>query len=166
MLARIFLFKVGHKRYFGASFSREAWKQGSMLRGLGSVLLCLTATVTSLFASFGRASDLYSPGPSFSCSDSWARRVFSSMIAFASSRLQAVRMTLIPINSDGLQAAFPADFKLQLQTQRQQPYRDCQISSHDGIRSNPQNKLFTDTYIIVYIYTTQIHTYIQTYISL
>ena len=52
------------------------------------------------------------------------------------------------------------------QTQRQQPYRDCQISSHDGIRSNPQNKLFTDTYIIVYIYTTQIHTYIQTYISL
>lgn len=119
-----------------------------------------------VFASSGPASDLYSPGPSFSCSDSWARRVFRSMIAFASSRLQAVRMTLIPINSDGLQAAFPADFKLQLQTQRQQPYRDCQISSHNGIRSNPQNELFTDTYIIVYIYTTQIHAYIQTYIPI
>lgn len=161
MLAGVFLFKVGHKRYFGASFGREGWKQGSMLRRLGSVLLLLTAT-----ASFGPASDLYSPGPSFSCSDSWARRVFSSMIPFASSRLQAVRMTLIPINSDGLQAAFPADVKLQLQTPRQQPYRDCQISSHNGIRSNPQNKLFTDTYIIVYIYTTQIHTHIQTYISI
>ena len=136
------------------------------LRRLGSVLLCLTSTVTSLFASSGPASDLHSPGPSFSCSDSWARRVFRSMIAFASSRLQAVRMTLIPINSDGLQAAFPADFKLQLQTQRQQPYRDCQISFHNGIRSNSQNELFTDTYIIVYMYTIQIHAYIQTYIPI
>lgn len=89
----------------------------------------------SLSALFGPASDLYSLDPSFSCSDSWARHVFSSRIAFASSRLQAVRMTRIPINSDGLQAALPADFKLQLQTQRQQPYRDCQISSHDGVRS-------------------------------
>lgn len=132
----------------------------------GVSALCLTSTVASLFASSGPASDLYSPGPSFSCSDSWARRVFRSMIAFASSRLQAVRMTLIPINSDGLQAAFPADFKLQLQTQRQLPYRDCQISSHKGIRSNSQNKLFTDIYIIVYIYTTQIHAYIQTYIPI
>ena len=137
-----------------------------MLRRLGSVLLCLTAIAMCLFALFGPASDLYSPRPSFGCSDSWARRVFSSMIAFASSRLQAVRMTLIPINSEGLQAAFPADFKLQLQTPRQQPYRDCQISSHNGIRPNPQNKLFTDTYIIVYTYATQIHTYIQTCISI
>ena len=170
MLGRVFLFKVGHKRYLEASFGREGWKQGSShwflcSEGWGQCFcasqplpcVCLPCLdLLLIYTPLDPPSAALTPGPD----------VFSSMIAFASSRLQAVRMTLIPINSEGLQAAFPADFKLQLQTPRQQPYRDCQISSHNGIRPNPQNKLFTDTYIIVYTYATQIHTYIQTCISI
>lgn len=97
------------------------------------------------------------PGPSV-CLVPWWNRC-------ASSRLQAVRMTQIPVNSDVFQAAFPADFKLQQQTQRQQPYRDCRTSSHNYIWSNTHNKLFAD-YIITYIDTdTDTHIYTNTYIS-
>lgn len=51
------------------------------------------------------------------------------------------------------ESAFPADFKLQHQWQRQQPYRDYPIAFHNGVMLNPlKNYMYTYTYIFVYLF--------------
>lgn len=130
----------------------------STLGRLGPVLWCLTSSVTSLLPHLvrapaaGPANDPQSPGPSFSCSDSWSRCVFSSMMkGICFIKAAGVRMTQIPVDSVGFQAALVGKFKLQHQTQRQQPDRDCRTGSHNCTLSNPHKKWFTD-YIHNHIY--------------